>query len=593
MSAGARSRLRSRRRVVRWIVLAAAALIVVAGVLFVRDALSARDSFRAVMEDLPAAQDALLSGDVEGFDDLVGKLQDSTALARASTDGPIWWIAGKIPVVGGNAAALTLVAGVVDDIAVDVLPNLGSASAVLSDGGLQITDSRIDLEPVREAAVPIETAYATVVDADDRLQAFDASNLISEIADPYAQAAAELSELRAAVSTGRDLTVLLPPMLGAEEPRQYIVLAQTNAELRSTGGVPGAILLISADDGQITLERTATSSEIGPFSEPVVELRPDDLAMYGEGLGRFIQDVTMTPRFPVGAEIAAAMWGDSQGESVDGVIAVDPVALSFLLEEIGPVDVGGWTLDAGNVVDVLLSEIYLEHPDPDDADAMFAEVASAVLGRLLAGGTGGGDLLDAVTRATDERRMLVWSAHAAEQELLSTTVGGDFDDAASTVGIFLNDGTRSKLSYYLDTEVTLLASSCTAAGRVDTIEFRLTSNLSSDELSELPSYVTGVDLPEELLGTVRTNIALHSAVGGEVINITRDGTAIGGQFYDSNGRAVTVFTQDLAPGESVAYQMDFLASPDDITGVTDLWTTPTTRSPGLHQYDTTYCEALD
>jgi len=590
MTAHAPARESSRRRVVRWILVVAAAVVVVAAVLFVRDALRARDSFTAIMEDLPAIQEALLDGDPERLDALVAELQQHTATARASTDGPVWWVAGNFPVLGDNAAVLTLMAEVMDDVALDVLPPLAEARSSLADGVLQISGSRIDLEPIRQAAAPLTAAYDAVVDADDRLQDFDPTDLVSQLAGPFDQAAASMAELRTVVTTGRDLTTLLPPMLGDEGRREYLVLAQSNAELRATGGVPGAILLISADDGLVTLERTATASDIGPFSEPVLDLRPDDLAMYGEGLGRFIQDVTMTPQFPVGAHIAAEMWQQSQGSPVDGVIAVDPVALSFLLDQIGPIEVDGATLDAGNVIDTLLSEVYLANPDPADADAVFARVASAVVDAVFDGQTDAGDLLDAVTRAADERRLLIWSAHAAEQALLSEGgAGGDFDAATTAVGIFLNDGTRSKMSYYLDTDVTLVSSECTAAGRVDTIELRLSSTLSSELAPTLPSYVTGVDLPPDRLGTIRTNVSLHSAVGGQIVNIARDGSVIGGDVSETDGRTITVFTQDLAPQESVTFRMDVIAASGDVAGVMELWMTPSARSAGLHQYETATC----
>ncbi|GAB2973761.1 DUF4012 domain-containing protein [Actinotalea caeni] len=589
---GERPRRRRVGRIVGWSVLTVAVLLVVAAVLLVRDALEARSSFAAVVRDLPAAQDALIAGDLDAYDRLVTDLQSETATARASTDGPLWWLAARVPGIGPNAAALTLVGEVVDDVAVDVLPHLGAASGVLADGGLRLTDGRIDLDPIRAAALPLATARDTVVDADDRLQAFDATGLVDEIRRPLGHATEQLADLRSAVTTGHDLSVLLPPMLGGDGPRQYLVLAQSNAELRTNGGVPGAMLLVTADDGAVALDRTASSSDVGPFPAPVAELRPDDLAMYGEAPARFVQDVTMIPQFPVSGPVAAEMWRQSQGEEVDGVVAVDPVTLSYLLEAVGPVDVIGWTLDPGNVVEILLNRIYLEYPDPDDADDVFAAVASAVVDHVLRSPEGAG-LLEVMMRAGDERRLLVWSAHADEQELLADGLGGDFDAATGSGGVFLNDGTRSKMSYYLDTEVTIVASECTDAGRADTVELRLTSTVPADLVPSLPSYVTGVDLPEDLLGTIRTNVALHSPVGGAVVDIERDGVVIGGQRYDAHGREVTVFTQDLAPSESVTIRFDLVAAEPSDAGTATLWATPTTHASGLVQHDVPDCSADD
>ena len=572
--------------------MASAAAAGVVAALFIRDALAAQASFRAAMADLPAVEQALLDGDLERFDELVAGLQEHTGAARASTDGPLWWLASRIPVAGSNAAALTLVAEVVDDIAVEVLPQLATSGAILADGGLQVSGGRIDLDPIREAGASLAAAHSVIVGADDKLHEFDTANLVGEIAGPFDQAVARTSELRTAVTTGHDITALLPPMLGGDGPRQYLVLAQNNAELRSTGGIPGALLLISADDGVITMERQASAAEIGPFAEPVLELRPGDVEMFGENPGRFIQDVTLTPQFPVAAELAAQMWRRSHGETVDGVMAVDAVALSFLLEQIGPIEVeGGATLDASNVVQVLLAEVYLQYTESEDSDAVFTLAAQAVVERVLTGGADAAALFSAITRAGEEGRLLIWSAHPDEQErLASGSFGSDFDAATTAVGIFLNDATRSKMSYYFDTETTLIASSCTDAGRIDTVELRLTSTLTEEMAQRLPSYVTGIDLPPELWGTSRTSIGFYSAVDGQVIDIRRDDVAIGGQRYTIDGRDITVITHDLAPGESVVFQVSFLAAPGDKVGLTELWSSPTWEASGRYRIEPTYCQ---
>ena len=45
------------------------------------------------------------------------------------------------------------------------------------------------------------------------------------------------------------------------------------------------------------------------------------------------------------------------------MIAVDPVALGYMLEGLGPVDVGdNLTINAGNAVATLLNGVYLKYP---------------------------------------------------------------------------------------------------------------------------------------------------------------------------------------------------------------------------------------
>ncbi len=48
---------------------------------------------------------------------------------------------------------------------------------------------------------------------------------------------------------------LLPTMLGMEGKRDYLVLFQNNAEIRATGGIPGAFATMSANHGTHLLGR--------------------------------------------------------------------------------------------------------------------------------------------------------------------------------------------------------------------------------------------------------------------------------------------------------------------------------------------------
>ena len=52
---------------------------------------------------------------------------------------------------------------------------------------------------------------------------------------------------------GATVARLLPPMLGQDGPRDYLLVVQNNAEIRSTGGLPGSLQILTADNGKLTL----------------------------------------------------------------------------------------------------------------------------------------------------------------------------------------------------------------------------------------------------------------------------------------------------------------------------------------------------
>ena len=51
-------------------------------------------------------------------------------------------------------------------------------------------------------------------------------------------------------------------MLGADEPREYILMVQNYSEPRSTGGLTGTLLHLRADDGEVELLDQRSASEV-------------------------------------------------------------------------------------------------------------------------------------------------------------------------------------------------------------------------------------------------------------------------------------------------------------------------------------------
>jgi hypothetical protein len=595
----ARAPRRRRGRWVGWTLLALVVLALVAAGLLVRDALTARDALTQAMDEVPAAEEALRAGDLETADATLARVQPLTATARTSTDGPLWSLAARLPLVGQDVRAFSASAATVDDLAATVLPALAEVLAVVDGGTVAVTDGAVDLAPLEEAA-PLTARAAAAFDAiDARHEAVDREALHAEVADPYDRLTAATDELRPLVRTAERVTALGPAMLGADGPRRYLVLALNSAELRATGGIPGALAVVAVDGGRVTLERQAATADVPPFDAPVLPLDPGSEQLFSDRLGRYVQDTTLTPDFPTTAGLAAAMWEQSQGQAVDGVVATDPVALSYLLEATGPLDVGGTSVDAGNVVPVLLADAYARFEAGEETDAFFAAVATTVLGTVLAGGADPATATDALDRAASEHRLLLWSAHDDEQERLAgTVVAGDLDTAeraAGTVGVFYNDGTGGKMGWFLDSAVELTGSTCTGDGRVDTFAVRLASTAPADAATTLPWYVTGGGIAGVEPGVTRTFVVLYPPRGGRVTDVHVDDAPASGQPGTVAERSAQSVMVDLAPGQEATLTFSAVSagassSPAGATpGRLDVWSTPTARSPGLQTVDVATC----
>ncbi len=589
-------------RTAGWVVLVLFLLLVVllvCGALLARDALAARSSLTEAIEKVPAVEEALRSGDGAAAEAALAEVQPLTGDARSSTDGPLWWLAGRAPFFGADVRAFSTAAWALDQITQDVLPPLAAAAATVSEGGVQVHDGTVDLAPLTAAAPRIESAAGTMSTVVDRVDALDVADLHDELAGPVVDLQDKVETLDGLVTTAHRTTTLLPAMLGAEGPRTYLVMALNSAELRSPGGIPGAFAVISTQDGTITLDGQASTSAVGPFPGGIRPLAPADEELFGLNMAVYVQDTVFTPDFPTAARLSADMWKTSQGQEVDGVLTLDPVALSYLLEATGPVDVAGTTIDAGNAVSTLLSDAYEELEPGEETDAFFATVASSVLSTALSGGTDPEALLSGVRRASSEHRMLVWSAHEDEQALLTdTVVSGDIsssDRAADTIGVFFNDATAGKMDYYLDSTVQHVASACSATGRTDTFRVDLTSNAPADAATDLPWYVTGGGISGTPPGNIRTDLFLYPPRGGRIVNTIADGTLTGSKVVDSHGRAVATLPRELSPGQSTS--VTFTVTSDGTGGASsssdtrqiDLWSTPTIHQGGLATIEVPVC----
>jgi hypothetical protein len=573
----------SRRRIIIIAAVAAFLLLAVAGIAVAVQGLQTRSTLTDAIPLVEQIQESVRSGDTDGAQQAVTELNAATAHARDAATGPHWWLAGNVPWIGKNVSAVSTTAVVIDDIAHDVLAPLVSVAESINVSAFSPEGGRINLEPLEAAEPSLRAAAEAYAGAAAEMDRVDPDSLLGPVAGPVREIQEYMGTLGSMVNTGAKAAVLLPPMLGSQEPRSYLVLFQNTAEMRATGGVASAFAIIEANDGQLAIVHQGTAGDLGLFfDEPVLPLDPGKEAIYTERLGRFFSGVNLSPDFPTTAKLAAEMARLS-GFDVDGVVATDTVALSYLLEATGPVAVsGGLELTQENAVPALLSDVYWQIDDQGLQDVFFAGAAAAVFAAI----TSDGDPVELVYGLTDaaaERRVLVWSTHEQEQrELAGTVLGGAFDDtspSASALGVFLNDGTSAKLQYYLETSIEHTETICTGETRYDTLAVELTYTAPPEALTDFPRDVTGVGNTGVPTGLVRTNVYFYGAADGEIREVRRDDVPVDSEPHMDGSRPVRVFTTELAPGQSVTFDVQ-MAQPDRGEAV-DIWATPTVGESGL------------
>lgn len=503
-------------------------------------------------------------------------LQEHARLAREAGTDPLWRSATAIPVIGDDISAVSEIAVSLDEVVTRAVVPLVSGFDQLDWASLAPEEKRIDLQPIVKVAPSLSTAAQAVELSHARLGSIDPSTLLPEVAGPLEEATDALEQASGALNSAAAAAELVPIMLGVDTPREYLLLIQNSAEVRATGGIPGAVAVVTADEGRVDLTAQGSAVALGRFNPPII-IDQQQEEIFSARMGGFLQSVNLTPDFPTAAETASKMWETrSEAASIDGVVALDPVALSYILSATGPVEltfedpgVGEvlsasglpTSLSADNVVDTLLSEVYAAIEDPQLQDAYFAAVAAEVFEAITSGTDQSDGMIESLIRSAEEGRLYVWSADEQEQDIIATTglaggVTGPSTGGAS-FGAYFNDGTGAKMDYYMRRTVQL-ERSCTPDGYQQySLTATLTNTAPVDAAEALPAYVTGGGVFGVPPGTVQTNFVGYGPDRSQLQTAQIDGEPVPLGSYRHGKRPVGILTTNLAPGQTAIVEMNF------------------------------------
>ena len=142
---------------------------------------------------------------------------------------------------------------------------------------------------------------------------------IRQVTDAINAVKASCVKLSNTVHGMSTLAQLLPTsMFGTDShaidaPRNYLILAQANAEARPSGGLTGLLGVITVQGGHLSLQPFVSDMEIPSLASRVVELTAEERMLFTDKLGTDIRDVNFTPDFPRTGEIVRAMWAIQYG----------------------------------------------------------------------------------------------------------------------------------------------------------------------------------------------------------------------------------------------------------------------------------------
>ncbi|UTT48032.1 DUF4012 domain-containing protein [Rhodococcus gordoniae] len=517
------------------------------------EGLQAKSNLEKAQNFATQAKDALLAGDTDKARVAAADADRYAQDAQGSVDSAPWRIAGAVPFLGSpfdsTRQMTTIVSGLTEQV---LLPAVDAGSAVSPDQ-LILDGARINLAALRDAAPVLETTSAAISNLDEQAQNVD-STWLGVIDDARVDLQQQVSELSGLLNNTSLAAQIAPAMLGADGPRSYFVGFQTNAEARGTGGLLGGFAVIRANDGAVSVDDVTSNREFR-FDYDPIDLGPDYQRAYGHS--RPTQDFrnsNVSPHFPYAGQIWQSMWQQETGQRVDGAIATDPVALSYVLDVVGDATLpGGEKITAENVVELTESTAYARFGDDQKARKTYLEtVAQTVVKKLTGSISRPQALLEALGRAAGEGRLAVWSSAPEEQDVLATTPLGHVvpDDPAPYAHVVINNLGGNKLDYYLDREIEYTAGSCDGETRESKVNVRLSNTLPDGDYIQ---YVAGmfnnpVGAP---FGTNLSDVGLIATQGAQLRKMTVDGRSAFAYTGQERGHPLFNSQVSIPQGETV------------------------------------------
>lgn len=578
----------------RWVCLGILVGLIVLCALWIEvRALAAKADLQSAIPLVTTLKTQVVAQDVAGAKKTLATLTAKTAAARSYTSDPIWRLAESVPLVGPNLSAARTLASATDDVATQAVRPLVGVLDTVSTSSLKPVNGALDLKPIINAAPTVDRAAAALTRAHEEVSAIDASATIGTVRIATTQLGAMLGSFDIQMQDAQKAVHALPKAMGSSGVRNYLVVFENSGELLANGGTTGSMALLQLDNGKVKLMKQSSASgrDFPSFADYVVPIPEDVQKLFPYGLGRQVQDLTITPRFSLTYEVAKAMWKSAKGDDIDGILALDTVTLAKLLKATGPIEaVPGLQINAENAARILLIDIYNLYPNAAVVDKITQTISVAAFSKILGGDADPKTLLSTLLTAADEGRVKLWSGDKTEQDLIKLTPfysePPESTKATDGLGVYFMDQTPSKMDYFLRVNVNVNQAVCSDNHRYVFVRVTLNSTAPANAADVLPEYVTGNGswTPR---GDVKIGTTVYAPEGYTVVGTALDTQPIPPLVGTDGTYTVAQGAQQMAPGQTQIFDVLFDAG-ETPTKKLSAWVTPTVN-PTVTTYGTMDC----
>lgn len=450
---------RRRRRI-----LLGLALVVVVGLAVVawlglglkRAAAAIQTDASGAQASIEAAKAQLLNGDYADASRSAAMAQSQVADAATAARAMPVRIVGKLPVVGQAVTDLDNLIGAAGDLAEAsgrLVTVYGAASGKSATGPKLFSHGRVDFAVLSATTAAVDDALARISDARTRLDAVQGTLPGTHaMASARDKALAQIGPLDQTLTTMRGVLVRLPSALGKGGEKRYLLVTLNPAELYPGGGAALSAALVTFRNGVLSIPlRGSVSEKLFPNNPKVAWTHVAGPPYYVHRQKAAFAYSDLHPDFTVSAVEMERSWVANGEAPVDGVITLDPIALSAALRVTGPVNSPVYGQVTGdNLVQKLLVDAYVQFgADQTARHQLNDQLMSAVFSRLSAG-SGALSLAKALAGTAPGHHFRIYVNDPALQKIvLSSGLGGEFPATpGDLVAVFSQNQNGSKVDIF-------------------------------------------------------------------------------------------------------------------------------------------------
>lgn len=449
---------RNRRgRRLRWWLLGAGLVVVllaVAGALAGTRLLHVLRAGERAQTELTAFKTALKGGNANQAGIELAAAKRDIGLAESSYRSPFVRVVGSVPVVGFAVHDTGHLLTAADDVARAGADALTLYDQVKGEHSKLFHNDTVDIARLKTVAASAATMVDLLTAAERELRSMHAASWEPKIPHARDKALVQVHTLRDTGVAARKFLSVLPPAVGADGPRTYLLVVLNPAELQGAGGSALNMTTVRFVRGHMKIEQSGATADL-TVGNALIRWKhvPEDPWLHGpNNFGA----ADRSPDFRTsGAELMRA-YAAQFHKRVDGIVALDPIAMQDLMPQIGSFTTPGFgVITSDNLAKTVLIDAYVKYTDP----AVRRVYNQALLQTLMHSIVGGGHMLGkakALEQAakTGHLQVLVndpaLQAQAAQAHLTPTLPPSSGD----VVGVYTTNTNASKVDVWQQRTVT-------------------------------------------------------------------------------------------------------------------------------------------